>query len=142
MPFIFFRMTTEKNKEVVIRFNQELIAAKNTTIVDELFAPDFINRTVRPGYPTGPDGVLQFLRENLWTGLSNITVEIHDQIAEGDKVTTRKTIHGILTGSFLGQPATNKKIGIFIIDIVRLKDGKYIEHWGIFDTQSVIAQMA
>jgi predicted ester cyclase len=130
----------EQNKAVVLRFNKEIIAGKNTALVDELFAPDFVNRTVRPGYPTGSDGVLKFLSENLWTGFSDITVEIHDQIAEGDKVTTRKTIHGIHTGPFLGQPATNKKIGIFIIDIIRLRDGKYVEHWGVFDTQHVINQ--
>src|SRR5580765_2076602 len=96
------KMIIEKNKAVVIRFNQEIIAEKNTAIVDEIFSPDFINRTVRPGYPTGPDGVLKFLSDNLWTGFSNISVEIHDQIAEGDKVTTRKTIHGIHSGTFLG----------------------------------------
>jgi predicted ester cyclase len=48
-----------------------------------LLAPDFINRT--------PD----------------LSVEIHDQIAEGDSVTTRKTIHGTHRGALYGVPPTN-----------------------------------
>lgn len=134
-------MSIQINKAVVTRFNKEMIEGRNASIIDELFDPEFVNRTVRPGYPTGSDGVLKFLKEGLWTGLSNIHVEIHDQTGEGDQVTTRKTIHGNHTGTLFGQPATGRKVEIFIIDIVRLRNGKYLEHWGIFDMKNVLAQI-
>ena len=28
-----------------------------------------------------------------------------------------------------------------VIDIIKLRDGKFIEHWGILDMQSVMAQI-
>ncbi|MEJ0057667.1 MAG: ester cyclase [Bacteroidota bacterium] len=46
-------------------------------------------------------------------------------------VTTRKILSGTHTGDLLGAPASGKKIEIEVIDIVRLLDGRYAEHWGV-----------
>ena len=66
---------------------------------------------------------------------------IHDQIAEGDKVTTRKTITGTHEGALLGIAPTHKQIAIDVIDIVRIENGQYAEHWGINTLSSVIASL-
>ena len=73
--------------------------------------------------------------------LEGLAVVIHDQIAEGDKVTTRKTISGRHTGTLLGVEATGKPVAIEVIDIVRVRDGRYVEHWGINTLSSVLAQL-
>jgi len=73
--------------------------------------------------------------------VTDLTVEIHDQIAEGDKVTTRKTLRGTHCGELLGIPATNKRVEIQVIDIVRLSDGRYVEHWGVNTLPSVLSQL-
>ncbi len=129
------------NKSVVTRFNQDIIAGKNIALFDSFFDPDFRNHTVRSGYPSGADGVLKFLSENLWIGFTDIRVDILDQFEERDVVTTRKTITGRHSGTFLGQPASGKTISMLLIDIVRLRNGKYLDHWGVFDTGSVIQQI-
>ena len=41
----------------------------------------------------------------------------------------------------MGIAPTGKQIKIDVIDIVRLKDGKYMEHWGINTLQTVIAEL-
>jgi len=66
---------------------------------------------------------------------------LHDQIAEGDKVVTRKTISGTHQGVFLGVPPTGRRITIRVTDIVRIKNGQYVEHWGNADLHGAIAQM-
>ncbi len=68
-------------------------------------------------------------------------MRIDDQIAEGDKVTTRKTISGKHTGTLFGVAATGKPVAIEVIDIVRVQDGRYVEHWGINTLPSVLAQL-
>jgi len=65
----------------------------------------------------------------LHKALTDIKVEIYDQIAEGDTVVTRKAIIGTQIGEFLNTPATNKRVTMHAIDIVKVKDGKYTEHW-------------
>ncbi len=133
-------MSIEQNKAVVRRFNKEVIENKKIELMDELFLPTFINRSIKPGFSAGADGMVGFLKI-FWEAFSDIKVEIHDQVGEGDKVTSRKTIHGTHTGTFMNIPATNKKIEMNVIDIVRIEDGKYAEHWNVIDLQGLLNQI-
>ena len=63
-------------------------------------------------------------------------------VAEGDKVTTRKSFHATHQGEFLGVPPTQKKVVMDVIDIIQLRDGQFVAHWGILDLQSVMAQIS
>ncbi len=114
-------MSIEQNKSVVRRFNKEVIENKKIELMNELFLPTFVNRSVKPGFSAGADGMVGFLKI-FWEAFSDIRVEIHDQVGEGDKVTSRKTIHGTHTGTFMNIPATNKKIEMNVIDIVRITE--------------------
>ena len=58
-----------------------------------------------------------------------LEVTIHDQATEGDKVVTRMSQGGTHRGDFLGVPATGRTVEWNVIDIIRLRDGGYIEHW-------------
>jgi len=44
-------------------------------------------------------------------------------------VSTRKALHATHTGEFMGIPPTNKKVTIQVIDMIRVHNGKYAEHW-------------
>ncbi|MGA3683810.1 ester cyclase, partial [Pseudomonas graminis] len=77
----------------------------------------------------------------LHPGLSALQVEVLDQVAEDDKVTTRKRITGCHCGALLGIPATGRAVSIDVIDIVRVRDGQYVEHWGINSLPSLLAAL-
>jgi predicted ester cyclase len=62
-------------------------------------------------------------------------------VAEGDKVATRKAYHATHQELFLGVPASNKKVVMQVIDIVRVRDGQFIEHWNVVDMQNVMMQI-
>jgi predicted ester cyclase len=131
---------TEINKAVVLRFNNDIIAKGNPASFDELMAPGFINHTAMPGISQGADG-MKVVFDALHSGFPDIRVEIYDQIAEGDKVTTRKKILGTHTGNFMGITPTGQKVEINVIDIVTIRNGQYAEHWGSNNIPSVIAQL-
>jgi predicted ester cyclase len=134
-------MSIEANKEVVRRFNLEVIQNGNAESFRELMAPDFVNRTAHPGMPSGPESMWNTFQNVLRPALSGLTVVIHEQIAEKDLVTTRKTISGIHTGPLLGIAATGKAVEIAVIDIVRVRGGQYVEHWGINTLQSLLEHL-
>lgn len=134
-------MTTEQNKAIVQRVNLEFIEGGNMDTFNEIFASDFINYTAPAGTPTGPEGVLYFFNHLLKPSFPNLKVVIHDQVAEGNKVTTRKSFHATHKAEFFGVPATNKTVVMEVIDIITLRDGKYIEHWGILDMQGLMGQI-
>ena len=80
-------------------------------------------------------------RTQLSPALGELRVTIHDQVAEGDKVTTRKTVSGTHVGTLLGMEATWRAVAIDVIDIVRIADGRYAEHWGLNTLSAVLAQL-
>lgn len=132
---------TATNKAVVTRFNKEVIEQFSETSFHALMDEQFINRTAPAGMDNGPQGMLYFFNQLLRPAFSNLTVTIHQQVAEDDLVTTRKTISGTHTGALLGIPATGKAVQIDVIDMVRVKDGKYFEHWGITTFPDMLAQL-
>ena len=129
------------NKAIVRRFNKEFIEGGSMESFNELISPDFINRTAPPGSPTGPEGIIYFFNHLLKPSFSDFTMEIYDQVAEGDKVTNRKAFHATHSAEFFGVPASGKKVVMNVIDIIRLKDGKFVEHWGILDMHGLMAQI-
>lgn len=134
--------TTEINKAAVRRFNEEIIASWNENTFKILMDNDFVNRSAPAQMDNGAEGMRYFFNEILRPALPDISIVIHQQIAEGDCVTTRKTISGTHTGALLGIPATGRSIQIEVIDIVRLKDGKYFEHWGITSLPEVLSSLS
>lgn len=132
----------EQNKAVVLRFNKEIIEQGNMNSFKELVDDDVINHAAPAGTPSGPESMSHFIIGVLRKGFPDIKVEIFDQIAEGDKVTTRKALHARHTGEFMGVPPSNKKVIINVIDIIRLRDGKYIEHWGISTLPDVLKEIS
>jgi predicted ester cyclase len=133
--------TRTANKAVVVRFNKEVIEQGNEATFRDLMAPDFVNRSAPVGAPTGPEGMLFTFNRVLRPAFPDLSVEIHDQLAEGDRVTTRKTIRGTHRGELFGIPATGRRIEIDVIDIVRLVNGRYAEHWGVNTLPSVLSTL-
>ena len=132
---------TENNKAVVRRFNQEVIAEGNLESFKALMDEQFVNRSASAGMNDGPAGMIYFFNEILRPAMPDVSVTIHQQVAEGDLVTTRKTISGTHTGTLLGIPATGRAVHIDVIDIVRIREGRYFEHWGITSLPEVLAQL-
>jgi len=135
-------MTTEQNKATVRRFNKEFIQGGNMNSFNEIIDASFINHTAPAGVPKGPEGIVYFFNHLLKTAFPDLTVTINDQVAEGDKVTTYKTFMATHKGQLFGVPASGKKVAWEVIDIIRLKDGKFVDHWNVLNWQDLMQQIA
>lgn len=134
-------MDLETNKAIVRRFNMAYIQDGDTEVFAQTIHPDFINYTAPAGISKGPDGVSYFITEVLKKAFGNLKVEILNQVAEGDMVFTHKAFHATHIGEFMGVPATNKSITMLVMDVIRLKDGLYTEHWAIRDVPHLMNQL-
>ena len=132
----------EQNKVVVRRFNQEVIEQGNVSSFQELMDPQFVNHAAPTGADNGPGGMLNTFNNVLRPAFPDLKVIIHDQVAEGDLVTTRKAITGTHTGTLLGIAPTGAAVTIDVIDLVRLRNGRYYEHWGMNTLPAVLQQLA
>jgi predicted ester cyclase len=71
----------------------------------------------------------------------DLHVVIHDQVAEGDRVVTRKTFHGTHQGDLIGIPATGRSVAFDVIDILRVQNGKITDHWNVVDQLGLMHQI-
>lgn len=134
-------MSAQDAKTVVRRFNEQVIAHGDRAAFEDLMASGFVNRSAPPGAPAGPESIWNTFENVLRPALAGLAVTIHDQVGEGDKVTTRKTISGTHVGTLFGVEATGRPVSIDVIDIVRVEDGRYAEHWGINNLAAVLASL-
>ena len=78
-------------------------------------------------------------------GLRNIFPDIHvtveDRVFGGDKVVARNTWIGTHRGTFLGIEPTGKQVTINTIDIWRVENGKFAEHWDVIDIAGLEKQL-
>ncbi|PJJ58624.1 ester cyclase [Hymenobacter chitinivorans] len=132
----------EENKAIIRRYNQEGIAQGNAATLRELLSPGFINHSAPAGADNGPAGMLYTFLQVLRPAFADLQVEVYDQVAEADKVTTRKALKGTHTGELLGIAPTGQAVVINVIDIYRLHEGKLVEHWGVNTLPAVLAQLA
>ena len=121
-----------RNKAIVRRFNTAFIQDSDISAFHEIIDPSVINHTAPAGFSKGADGMRDII-ELFRKALTGLEVKILRQVAEDDIVVTHKTFHATHTGPLMGIPPSGQPIVITIIDIVRLHNGKYIEHWGIRD---------
>jgi len=68
-------------------------------------------------------------------------LEIEDLVVAGDIVWTRNVATGTNHGSFLGNPPTGERIRIDVFDVLRVVDGRVVEHWGVPDRLGVLFQL-
>ncbi|MFS2161027.1 ester cyclase [Pseudomonas sp. Pseusp122] len=129
------------HKTIVQRFNQEVIAQCQREAFEALVAEDFVNHSASSGQPQGRESLWHTFKNVLHAGLADLQVEVLDQIAEGDKVTTRKRISGLHSGDLLGIAPTGRRVVIDVIDIVRIRNGQYVEHWGMNSLGSALAAL-
>ena len=132
---------SEHNKRIVQRFNQQVIVEGQREAFDDLVAEDFVNRSSPAGTHNDRESLWHTFDQILRPALSPLQVTIDDQVAERDWVTTRKTITGVHTGTLLGIPASGKAVTIEVIDMVRIAEGKYAEHWGLNTLAQVLSQL-
>jgi steroid delta-isomerase-like uncharacterized protein len=133
-------MSAEENKTLVRRFVDEVQSGGNIDAVDELCSPEFVNHSAPPGVPSNCEGVKQ-VTAMFGQAFPDSHFTVEDMIAEGDKVATRKTFHGTHQGEFMGIPPTGQQVSIGLIDIVRIVDGRVVEHWAMGDNLGMLQQL-
>jgi predicted ester cyclase len=131
----------QKNQQTVLRFNTDVIENGSALVFKELMDPEFVDRTCPPGASADAAGFWYMFENILRPALPDLRVEIHDQVAEGDRVTTRKTLRGTHRGALLGIAPTLQRVAIDVIDIVRLRNGRYVEHWALNTLADVMAEL-
>jgi predicted ester cyclase len=119
---------SEENKALVRYFLQEAWSKGNVAIVDELLAPDFVDRSLLPGQGSSREEYKRSAAEYYAAfSLTDFTIEY--QIAEGDMVVTKFSTGCIHRGEFLGIPPSGEVGEYSSIRIHRIAGNKITDEW-------------
>ena len=133
-------MTSTENKTVARRVLEEVFPANDVAALRDVVSDEFVNHEAPEGTPPGLGSITMFMHL-LNQAFSEQRWEIHDVLAEDDKVVIRCTHSGVHTGDYFGLPATRRRFAYKQMHIIRVVDGKGVEHWAVRDDTSLMRQL-
>ena len=122
------------------RFMEEVFSRGNMNAADEYMSANFVEHNPFPGQGPGVEGFKQGMSA-FRQAFPDLRIVVDDIFADGEKVVARSTMKGTHKGAFMNMPSTGKQISVEGIDIVRMSSGKAVEHWGIFDSLTMMQQL-
>jgi predicted ester cyclase len=125
---------------VVRRLIDEGFSAGRPEVIDELIADDLVeHQDYGPGHAPGAAGV-KAVMASLHRAFPGFRLTIDDLVVAGDVVWIRNTATGVNDGSYMGHAPTGRPIRIDVFDMLRVVDGKVVEHWGVPDRLAALFQ--
>ena len=133
----------ENNKALVLEMYEEVWNKGHYDYIENVVSPDFIDHPPKRFF-TVPDRGREALYEAALAFRSGFP-DFHDEnieiVAEGDRVVYLGRITGTHTAKFFQFGPTGNAVNILGINDFRMRDGKIIERWGIFDVLAMMRQM-
>ena len=127
---------SEQNKAVFEKFMSAL-NAKDMASMESLLADDFMDNDAMPGMAPGKVGMIGMYVN----AFPNLNIVVDHWVAEGDLVAGVMTTEGTQTGEFMGMPASGKAFSVREMHMVRVANGKMVEHWGLANELSMMQQL-
>jgi len=129
----------EVNKALVRRYYE--IATSTVVGFEEVVTNGFVDHHFPPNLPAGPEGVRQFFANVLGAVFSNMKIEFHQLVAEGDTVVCDFALRAKHTAEFAGIPAKGNQIVCPAFSKFRVENGKLAEGWELADIAGLLEQM-
>jgi predicted ester cyclase len=118
----------------------DIMSSHDVSRLDEIKAPDYVNHNAfaEPGL----EGSKKVLGAII-AGVPDLKVTAEDVFvsADGSRVVGRYRYEGTHTGNLLGYSATGNPFVMRSIDIWRVENGRFVEHWDELNTLGVFIQM-
>ena len=131
--------TLEENRAVAREFVERIFINRELDAIDELVTDDFVDH-VPLDSPDGPAGFRASM-EKLFASFPDLTTKIDDIVGEGERLVVRVSIAGTQRGEFERIPPTNKRIEVFGLETLEVRDGKIAERWMFRDEMLILRQL-
>ena len=133
-------MSIEQDKQKIVRFIDDVLNQDHWDHLDEYVARDAVDHLVPPGFPNNIEGFRAFFAA-FRAAFPDYEYTVEDTLGQGDLIAQRVTGHGTMKGPFLGMPPTGKQATWSELHLVKIKDGKVVEHWGNVDQLNMLMQL-
>jgi predicted ester cyclase len=137
-PSSLIERNTDLGREFVVMEN-ERDNARRQKLAERIVSPDYIQHNAIVG--PGRAGLLAS-EQYLLTVMPDIKFTARDIFATSDRVVSRFTITGTVTGApFLDTPQNGQKLEFDGVDIWTVRAGQLFEHWDQFDWTRTLVEL-
>jgi len=119
-------MSADQNKTIYRQFIQGVFNKGRLDLIDKLLSESYVYHDAPPDTPNGREGIKQIV-PMFRSAFPDLEITIDDQVAEGDKVSSRTTMRGTHKGEIFGIPPTGKSVAMTGMTMVRVSDGHLVE---------------
>lgn len=130
----------EANKRVALETLEAIWKSGEDEVAERLIHPDYVNHEAAADRPGGPEGFKETARR-LRRAFAALRIEPLDVIAERDQVVIRARFSGRHVAPFAGMPVTGREFSVESTHIVRILDGRIVEHWVNRDDAGMLRQL-
>ncbi|MGZ4338725.1 MAG: ester cyclase [Gaiellaceae bacterium] len=137
-------------KEIVVNASPEIVARRLITegfndgsmdVCDALVSPEHVeHQNFGPNHAPGAAGVKAVIG-SLHRAYSDFHLEIVNLAVDGELVWLHMTGSGTNDGPFMGNAPTGRSMEIDVFDLIRVVDGRVVEHWGVPDRLGALFQL-
>lgn len=129
-----------KTETPLLRLYKEVINQGMLDVIDELYVRNYINH-ISPFDLSGDVTGLKQLFKMFSEAFPDQSIVVDELYVIGDTVIARWTLKATHKGTFMGVPATNRKIVMTGVDIEKMRDGRIAEHFGAEDMLGLLQQI-
>ena len=138
-------MDENENKALVKRFIEEMWNQRKLELAEELLSPDCITHQLRGpadsgGAPRSGESVKREAAAWL-AAFPDLRFDLEQIFAADDHVFSRCTMTGTHSGTWMGIPATTKKVSVPMMTIHRIRGGKIVEDWVLVGSLTLFQQL-
>jgi steroid delta-isomerase-like uncharacterized protein len=134
-------MTTQANRELVLRFYEEVWNQGNVGVAHEVFAPDYVRHDLRPSAALpGPEGQAK-IAADFRIAFPDLRMTVDLIVAEDDLVAARWTAAGTHSGPWAEVAPTGAEVTFSGMNVFRVREGKVVELWNHRDDLGLMEQL-
>ena len=114
------------------------VNAHDTSTFPEIHTESYIQHSGRS--PNGLAAQVENFR-GIFGRMPDVQARVEDRVIAGDKVVARMVFAATHTQPLLGIAPTGRRFELRTIDIWRVENGKFAEHWDVVDSQGLQKQL-
>lgn len=131
---------SEEARRLVLDYLDRVWGQRDLDALDDLLASDYrrhVSPILEPLTLAGQRSRLGAMQ----AAFPDATIELGQVVAEGDVVAFQSIMRGTHRGAFRGLPPTGRPFTVHLVDLVRVRDGRLVEHWGGPDLLDLLTQL-
>lgn len=128
-------------KGLMVRFYDEVMNQNKLDQAEKYIAANGIEHdSMMSNSPSIIENVKDVMTA-MHAGFPDLRYQVEDMILDGDRIAVRYHLTGTHKGKFMGIDPTGKPIDIHGVDVMRIGNGKVVEHWTYMDSMIMLQQL-